>query len=122
MTRPVRLDRAAVEDAVRDLVHRERARVDDPGASIPGADPHDAHGWHASSGLRHPREPGMPLFHPEAWRFFRLLDLGWLGNDLVVGFAWDELGTPNLRYLTRTRFMSSDLERHPLTLALNVRM
>lgn len=121
VTRPVRLDRAAVEDAVHDVIDCERARVDDPGASIPGADPDDVHGWHYEAGLRHPREPGMPVFHPECWRFFRQLDLGWLGDDLLISFAWDELGTPNLRHLTRVGFMSFAVEHCPTTLALTAR-
>jgi hypothetical protein len=48
---------------------------------------------------------------------FRLLDACWLGDALLVVFVWDELGRPNLRYLTLVRFSWAVLERGPNALA-----
>lgn len=38
----------------------------------------------------------------------------------MISFARDELGIPNLDYLTRVRFIDSAIEHGPRTLALTV--
>lgn len=55
------------------------------------------------------------------WRYFRLLDLGWLQNTLLVSFAWDELGTPNLAYTTPVVFSASVLACGARALTLTAR-
>lgn len=108
---------------LREVLARECARVGDPGAAIPGADPDDGHGWHPWSPDQpaQPRRPGAPVFHPECWRYFRLLDLGWLQNTLLVSFAWDELGTPNLTYTTPITFLPALQAHGARALALTAR-
>jgi len=86
--------------AVRTTIERELDRVDDPVAGIPGGDPSDTWGWYGlrADGTRDSK-PGRPVYDAEAWRWFRLIDLGQLDGSVLVKFAWDEPGTPDLQYL-----------------------
>lgn len=91
---------AEIVAAVGAMIERETARVDDPVTGVPGGDPRDVDGWHTydSSG-RPDTRPGRPIFDPEAWRWFRLVDLAMLDGTVLIKFAWAEPGSPDLQYL-----------------------
>lgn len=77
--------------AVRAMIEREKARVDDPATGVPGGDPDDSHGWHGyTASGQVDNKPGQPIFDPEAWRWFRLVDLAMLDSTVLIKFAWDE--------------------------------
>lgn len=93
-------DRMAVLAAVRAMIAFEQSRVDDPITGVPGGHPTDIHGRHGIDQDGEPdKRPGRPLCNPEGWRWFRLIDVGWLDGAVWITFAWDEPGTPDLQYL-----------------------
>lgn len=97
---------ARVAAAVRDMVDQETGRVDDPIAGVPGGHPSDRWGWRAYAPLGQLEDqPGRPLYDPEAWRWFSLVDVAVLDRTALVKFAWTEPGTPALQYLTLVRLI-----------------
>lgn len=52
-----------------------------------------------SPSLRERPSPGRPYHNAETWRWFRLVDLAFLDELVIVEFRWTEPATPPLKYL-----------------------
>lgn len=87
-----RLDPADVAAAVRDLLRKETDRVDDPHPI-----PEDRSGWHALNPIADDTA-GIPLYDPESWRWFDLVDVGFVDELVLIVFRWTDPDTPELRY------------------------
>lgn len=92
MTEAVRLDPAEVAVSVRALLIKETERVDDPHFI-----PEDRAGWHALDPIV-PNAAGAPYYEPESWRWFDLIDVGYVDEMVLVVFRWTDPSTPELRY------------------------
>jgi hypothetical protein len=86
------LDPSDIAKAVRALLLKETERVDDPRPI-----PEDQAGWHALKPLA-PETPGAPFYDPESWRWFELVDVGFVDEMVLVVFRWTDPSTPELRY------------------------
>lgn len=92
VTEAVRLDPADVALAVRALLLKETERVDDPQFI-----PEDRAGWHAFKPIA-PNAAGAPHYEPESWRWFDLVDVGYVDEMVLIVFRWTDPSTPELRY------------------------
>ncbi|MFD1722373.1 hypothetical protein [Amnibacterium endophyticum] len=92
MAERLRLDPAEVATAIRDLLRKDTDRVDDPHPI-----PEDRGGWHADNPLT-PDAPGAPVYEPESWRWFELVDVGFVDEMVLIVFRWTDPATPELRY------------------------
>lgn len=88
----VRLDPAEVAAAVRSLLVKETERGDDPRFI-----PEDRAGWHALKPIA-PDAAGAPYYEPESWRWFDLVDVGYVDEMVLIVFRWTDPSTPALRY------------------------
>lgn len=87
-----RLDPGEVVDAVRALLLKETERVEDP-HFIPA----DRAGWHARKPIS-PSAAGAPYYDAESWRWFDLVDVGYVDEMVLIVFRWTDPSTPDLRY------------------------
>lgn len=92
MTEAVRLDPAEVAVTVRALLVKETERVDDPHFI-----PEDRPGWHALKPIAS-KAAGAPYYEPESWRWFDLVDVGYVDEMVLIVFRWTDPSTPDLRY------------------------
>lgn len=92
MTERVRHNPAEVAAAIRDLLRKDTDRVEDPHPI-----PEDRGGWHAYNPLS-ADSAGTPVYDPETWRWFELVDLGFVDEMVLVVFRWTDPATPELRY------------------------
>lgn len=92
MTEAVRLDPAEVAAAVRALIAKETERVDDPHFI-----PEDRFGWHALKPAA-PNAAGAPYYEPGSWRWFDLVDVGYVDEMVLIVFRWTDPATPELHY------------------------
>ena len=85
--------------AIKKVLHREVERVDDPVAGVPGGDLSDRDGLHGvpPGGLPDGPRLGLPLYDPEAWRWFDLVAVGYLDGQAFIKFAWTDPATPEAR-------------------------
>lgn len=89
---PVRLDPQEVAVAVRALLHKETERATDALAARadrvrrPEARPVESY------------PADMLSYEPESWRWFELVDLGYVADMVLVTFRWTDPSTPELRY------------------------
>lgn len=86
------LDPGAVTGAVRALLLKETDRVDNPRVI-----PEDRSGWHAMKPIAE-NASGFPHYRPESWRWFDLIDVGYVDEMALIVFRWTDPTTPELRY------------------------
>lgn len=71
---------------------KETERVDDPRFIR-----EDRAGWHALRPIT-PVAAGAPYYEPESWRWFDLVDVGYVDEMVLIVFWWTDPLTPELRY------------------------